>query len=238
MLCDFHIHSTFSDGRLSVREIVDLYGSRGFGTIAITDHLCEEKSFLGKAARFLSRTLTRETFPIYLEVLAEEAERAWQQYKMLLIPGYEITKNSLLNHRSAHIVVLGVAEMLSADGDIVELLKHIRALGGLSIAAHPVDTGIWEPQTYHLWSRREELAPHFDAWEVASGSKLFKPVLRSRLPKIANSDLHHPRQINSWKTVLSCERDRDSVFSAIRTQDLSFQFYREPSVKPMALAFS
>ncbi len=239
MLCDFHIHSTFSDGRLSVREIVDLYGRRGFGAIAITDHLCEERSFLGRAARFLSRTLTRETFPIYLEVLAEQAERAWREYEMLLIPGYEITKNSLLNHRSAHIVVLGLEEMLSADGDIVELLKYIRSSGGLSIAAHPVDTGIFEPQTYHLWSRREELAPYFDAWEVASGARLFKPVLRSRLPKIASSDLHHPSQLQSWKTVLSCERSRDAVFHAIREQDLSFQFYRvRPENHTLAMPYA
>ncbi len=225
MLCDFHIHSTFSDGRLSPAEIVDLYGQRGFGAIAITDHLCEERSFLGKAAKFLSRTLTRESFPHYLEVLNAEAERAWRRYRMLLIPGYEITKNSVLNRRSAHVVVLGVNKFLSADGDIIELLKHIRELDGLSIAAHPVDTGLWEPQTYQLWSRRDELAPYFDAWEVASGPKLFKSVLRTRLPKIANSDLHHPRQINSWKTVLSCEKSQEAVFHAIRAQDLSFQFY-------------
>lgn len=204
---------------------MDLYGRLGFGAIAITDHLCEERSFLGKAAKFLSRTLTRKTYPQYLETLAIEAERAQKQYGMLLIPGFEITKNSLMNRRSAHIVVLGVSEFLSADGDIIDLLKHIRQKNGLSIAAHPVDTGVWEPQTYQLWSRREELAPHFDAWEVASGPKLFKQVLRTRLPKIANSDLHHPKQINSWKTVLTCERTKDAVFQAIRAQDLSFKFY-------------
>ena len=26
LLCDFHVHTTWSDGRLSVREVVDLYG--------------------------------------------------------------------------------------------------------------------------------------------------------------------------------------------------------------------
>src|SRR5689334_9222279 len=108
MLCDFHIHSQFSDGHLSIPQLVDLYGSQGFGAIAITDHLCEESSFLGKSAQFLGRTLTHESFPRYMEILASEAARAWDQYRMIVIPGYEITKNSLNNHRSAHFLALGV----------------------------------------------------------------------------------------------------------------------------------
>lgn len=225
MLCDFHIHSTFSDGRLTIPELVDLYGSRGFGAIAITDHLCEENTFLGKVARFCERTLTRATFPHYLEVLQSEAERAWDQYHMRLIAGYELTKNHFANDRSAHIVVLGAKEYISADQDIHTLLKQVRDAGAISIAAHPVHTGKFEPQTYFLWSRRQELAQAFDAWEVASGAKIFEPVRTSGLPMIANSDLHHPSQIASWKTVLSCERSTEAIFEAIREQNVDFRFY-------------
>ena len=45
-ICDFHIHSQYSDGQLTIPEIVDLYGKEGFGAIAITDHICDDKSFL------------------------------------------------------------------------------------------------------------------------------------------------------------------------------------------------
>lgn len=228
MLCDFHIHSTYSDGHLTIPELVDLYGTRGFGAIAITDHLCEEHTMLGKTARFFERTLTRRTFPNYLRELDEQAVRAWDQYRMLLLPGYELTKNSLANQRSAHMVVLGCREFLSADQEVSALLKQVRAAGGLSIAAHPVNTGYIEPQTYYLWSRREELASEFDAWEVASGPRLFDAVLRSGLPMIANSDLHHPRQITSWKTKLTCERHPEAIFSAIRSQEVEFVFYADP----------
>jgi len=228
MLCDFHIHSTFSDGRLSVAQLVDLYGQRGFGAIAITDHLCEESSLLGTAAHWLGRTLTQETFPEYLKVLAAEKERAWREYRMVLIPGYELTKNSLFNQRSAHVLCLGVEKFISADFDIYTLLGRIRAQNGISIAAHPVATGDFEPQTYFLWSQRHDLAKHFDAWEVASGSVLFEEVLHSGLPMIANSDLHHPRQISSWKTLLSCGRDTESIFNAIKAQDLEFTYYSDP----------
>lgn len=226
-LGDFHLHSTFSDGKLSIPELVDLYGSRGFGAIAVTDHLCEDESFIGKAARLLKRTLTPAIFPIYRNILESEAERAWDLYRMVLIPGFELTQNTVKNSRSAHILGLGITDYIHAHSDAKILTREIRDQGALAIAAHPVNTGIREKQTYHLWSRREELRHDFDAWEVASGPHLFQEVLSSDLPRIASSDLHHPRQIRSWKTKFSCERSREAIFDAIRKQKIEFHFYEE-----------
>ena len=227
ILADLHMHSNFSDGKLAIPELVDLFGRRGFGAIAITDHLCEKSTLIGKAASYLGRTLTPATFPLYLEILKSEAERAWDQYGMVLIPGYELTKNSVFNHRSAHMIGLGISEYLAADGDPLDLARGIKSQGGLVIAAHPVSTRKLEKQTYELWDRRHELAQEFDAWEVASGPYLFHEVLRSNLPKVASSDLHHPKQISSWKTVLDCEKHPEAIFDAIRKQEVCFQFYRD-----------
>lgn len=235
LLADLHIHSTFSDGKMTIPEIVDFYGQRGFDCIAITDHICEDRTFLGVAASYLSCTLTPATFPLYMAILKTEAERAWDQYKMIVIPGFELSKNSWFNHRSAHILGLGVSEWMSADGDVVDLARRIRAQGGLAVAAHPVSTRKLEPQTYHLWNRREELAGEFDAWEVASGPHIFEEVRTSGLPMLASSDLHHPRQINAWKTLLHCERHPEAVLDAIREQNLSFQFYREVDTESVSI---
>ena len=226
MLTDLHIHSTFSDGRLSIPEIVDLYGRKGFDIIAITDHLCEEESFLGKASQFLEKTLTKETFPDYFKLIQNEAIRAREQYGMLLIPGMELTKNSLFFHRSAHILALGISEYIAADGNIFDLLKSIKEQGALSIAAHPVSTRMVEHQTYHLWDKREELVDKFDAWEVASGSHFFREVEESGMPLIANSDFHHPAHMRSWKTMIDCELQFDSMAKAIRSQQLEFKFFK------------
>lgn len=229
MITDFHIHSSFSDGKHSIKEIVDFYGIRGFAAIAITDHLCETQTFLGKAAAYLNRTLTPENFPRYLETIREEGERAKKLYGMTVIPGFEITKNFLSNQRSAHMLGLGVSEFVSADLPIDEILKRIRAQGALTIAAHPVSTQKMEKQTYHLWDRRQELTPLFDAWEVASGPVLFQEVLQSGLPMIANSDLHRFSQINSWKTCFKGEATQEAIFEKVRKQQLSFKFYEEVS---------
>lgn len=226
-LADFHIHSTFSDGKLSIPQLIDLYGSRGFGAIAITDHLCESESLIGRAARYIGTTLTPATLPLYLEIIRTEGARAWDQYGMRVIPGFELSKNQLLNDRSAHIVALGTREFIHADADAVDLCRAIRAQGGLAIAAHPVSTRKIEKQTYHLWNRRSELAREFDAWEVASGPFLFTEVWKSGLPMIASSDLHVAKQIHSWKTALQCERTEEAILDAIRKQEVEFKFYAD-----------
>lgn len=231
-LADLHMHSTFSDGKLTIPELVDLYGSRGFGCIAITDHLCENETFLGKAANCLKRTLNPSTFPLYMAILESEAERAWKQYKMIVIPGYELTKNSVSNYRSAHILGLGVSSYVTADGDALDLARSLRSQGALAIAAHPVSTRKVEKQTYHLWDRRDELAQELDAWEVASGPYIFDEVMKTKLPKIATSDLHAPFQISSWKTIFECEKSAEAILDAIRKQKVGFKFWNDPNMGP------
>ncbi len=239
VLTDLHMHSTFSDGEMTIPELVDLYGKRGFGAIAITDHLCEKKTAIGKAARYLNRTLTPATFPIYREILKSEAERARREYGMLVVPGFELTKNTILNSRSAHVLALGVSEWIDADAPVEEICAAIHAQGGLAVAAHPVSTRKLEKQTHFLWDRREELAAHFDAWEVASGRVLFEEVLASGLPMIANSDLHRRKQLDSWKTVVARPLggarglEIEDLFHAVRSRSVSFEYYVDQASRPV-----
>jgi histidinol phosphatase-like PHP family hydrolase len=225
-LADLHLHTKYSDGNLSIRELVDLMGQHGMGAIAITDHLCEEKTFLGKSARLLSRTLTKHTFNEYMEEIKTEAVRAWEQYRMLVIPGVEITKNSFSHKNSAHILAIDIQEFIQPDLSIEEVIAEVHRQGGLAVAAHPVNTGRIESQTYQLWNDREKFASLFDAWEVASGSILFPEVRDSGLPIIATSDLHRPQQIESWKTAFTSEKTSASIKQAIRQQDLEIQYYQ------------
>jgi predicted metal-dependent phosphoesterase TrpH len=63
LLCDFHVHTAWSDGRLSLRDVIDLYGkTRRFDVIAITDHILMRRDLLARAGRLLS--LGRRTFSV------------------------------------------------------------------------------------------------------------------------------------------------------------------------------
>jgi predicted metal-dependent phosphoesterase TrpH len=231
LLCDFHIHSNWSDGELTIPQIIDLYGQHGFDVIALTDHLCENHNFLGRVAHRFNLTIYRENFEQYMEELKIEAERAWKQYEMLVLPGVEITKNSLRFHRSAHILVLGLQEFIDPTQDIIALLEQAKSQNAVTVAAHPVPTRKFEPQTLHLWSRRNELGELFDAWEVASGSIMFDEVLKSGMPMLANSDLHLRKHFSSWKTLLRCEKTADAALQAIRNQDLRFIYFQAEHFK-------
>jgi predicted metal-dependent phosphoesterase TrpH len=226
-LADLHVHSSFSDGKMSIPELVDFYGSRRFGAIAITDHICENRTLFGSVADYLNFTLRADNFQSYIALIHQEAERAWDQYRLVVIPGFELSKNSWSNQRSAHILGLGVESFVAADGDVVDLARAIRAQGAISVAAHPVSTRKWEPQTYHLWSRRQELKQEFDAWEVASGPHLFDEVKNAGLPMLATSDLHHARQVSGWKTLFECERHVEAILDAVRRQQVQFHFYED-----------
>ena len=117
LLCDFHVHTQWSDGKLSVSEVVDLYGSTGkFDVIAITDHILMKKDLLARAGRLA--TLGRRAFGVreqdfehYLENVRTEAQRALKQYGMLVIPGAEITQNRLRGRKNSHIIALDIQRL-------------------------------------------------------------------------------------------------------------------------------
>ena len=120
LLCDFHVHTQWSDEKLSVAEVVDLYGSTGkFDVSAITDHILMKKDLLARAGRIA--TLGRRAFGVrehdfehYLENVRAEAARALEQYGMLVIPGAEITQNRLAGRKNSHIIALDIQRYISA----------------------------------------------------------------------------------------------------------------------------
>lgn len=91
LLCDFHIHTRWSDGALSPGEVVRLHGDQGFDVICITDHVYGREEILGRLARrFLHNRknciVTKEDFPGYLVALEEARELAWKEYGMVPHP--------------------------------------------------------------------------------------------------------------------------------------------------------
>ena len=108
LLGDFHIHTTWSDGRHSLPEVVDLFGRSGHDVIAITDHVVNSDSFLGKAAHRLRLSVTKEKWADYRAEIEREARRAWDTYRMLVLPGVELTRNGFTGGKSAHALALGL----------------------------------------------------------------------------------------------------------------------------------
>ncbi|MBC7741698.1 MAG: PHP domain-containing protein [Bdellovibrionaceae bacterium] len=197
-LVDLHIHSNFSDGKLTIAEIVDLYGARGFHFIAITDHLADSKTLTGYVTQKLKLSLTANSMDQYLTTMRREAQRAWQQYGMILIPGAEVTLNSWSRHLGAHLVLLGIDKYIDPNSSVENILVENSDL--FSIAAHPLWTKAFEFKTTYLWQNREKLSLLFDAWECGTAQHFAKEVYLSGFPIVASSDFHGPSRFESWKT--------------------------------------
>ena len=61
LLCELHAHSTWSDGVLSIPELVDLYGCFGFDVLCVTDHVNrEDDPWLTPRERRLRRIKRKE----------------------------------------------------------------------------------------------------------------------------------------------------------------------------------
>ena len=238
LLCDFHIHTTWSDGALSVAEVVDLYGSTGkFDVIAVTDHILMKKDLLARAARIatLGRRqfgVREERFDAYLTEVRSEARRAMAQYGMLVIAGAEITQNRLNGRKNSHIIALDVKEYISADQPADDILRAIRRQGGLSIACHPHHrtTRRLEISTCYLWDHRDELSELVDVWEAANRDDLFSVTSLKHYPYVANSDFHKPKHLYSWKTLLRCDKTWPAVRHALKSNvDVALTLFRDGS---------
>jgi len=238
LLCDFHVHTTWSDGRLSIREVVDLYGRTGhFDVIAITDHILMKRDLLARAGRLASLGLrqfsvTEDRFDAYLADIEQEAARARRLYDLLVIPGAEITQNHLRSRKNSHIIALDVKAYISADQTADEILKEIRAQGAVSIACHPHHrtTRRIEVGTCYLWEHRKRVAQLVDVWEAANRDDLFSVTSLKHYPYVANSDFHKAKHLYSWKTLLRSEKNWPAIARALRANvDVALTLYRNGS---------
>lgn len=228
LLCDFHVHTNYSDGKLTVADVVDFYGVRGFDCICITDHWADPRRLIGKLARLTPFTLSTDQIEEYFAVIANEARRAWRRYRMLVLTGLEFNKDGPTKKSSAHLLGIDLKLPISPRLDLMETITRIHAQGALAVAAHPhLMKSEWAKETLYLWDNQEKFAPVIDAWEIANRNNLFTPVSLRRLPFLANSDFHKPKHIFSWKTLLNCEKNPEAIKECIRrNENVSITLYR------------
>ena len=238
LLCDFHVHSQWSDGRLPLRDVIDLYGrTKRFDVVAITDHILMERDLLARAGRWISLgrrefSVTAARFEEYLRDIETEAKRAKRLYDMIVIPGAEITQNHLRSKRNSHIIALDIKEFISADQPAEEILKAVRRQGALSIACHPHHrtTTRLEIGTCYLWEHRKRLVDLVDVWEAVNRDDLFSVTSLKHYPYVASSDFHKPKHLYSWKTLVRAEKSWPAIARALRSNvDIALTLYRNGS---------
>src|SRR5690606_32185762 len=130
---DLHVHSTWSDGRASIREMAEAARARGYEYIAITDH---SKS-LGVARGLSPGRLVQQIEEI------RALNRQWDNFQILAGAEVEILPDGTLDYddellRRLDIVVASVHSAMNQDREtmterIIKAMRH----PCVDIVAHP-----------------------------------------------------------------------------------------------------
>ena len=192
-----HIHSTFSDGELSVAELRDVYRAAGCRFACITDH-----------ADWFEDD---DSIAAYVNDCAAHSDE-----QFLFIPGLEYPCTDRM-----HILGYGVTAPTAAL-DPAEVIAHIRRHGGVSVIAHPKDGHfplierlVELPQGLEVWNSKYDgrYAPRPQTFELLRTLRERKPDLHA----FYGQDLHWRTQYRQlYIQVASPGASRDAVLSALR----------------------
>jgi hypothetical protein len=212
LLCELHAHTTWSDGVLTVTELVDLYGRNDFDVLCITDHVLRSDR--------VGYRLQQHTFPYYLASIEREAKRALEQYDLLLIPGVELTHLAIDPDEAAHALAIGLRDYCSLDHGLEPALGAARDAGAALIAAHPHGPrDDPNPERTTRWFSRNwrRLDGAVDRYELFNRQQTFGWVAEAGLPGIASGDFHRPEHLATWKTLLPCAKSEIAVVEHLRS---------------------
>lgn len=218
LLCELHAHTTWSDGALSLEELVDLYGGRGFDVLAVTDHTIRRDD-PWPAENPGGSWVDERNYRDYLEAVQAEAERARSRYDLLVVPGLELTFNDPEPDLAGHAVAIGLRDFVSVDAGLVESMIEARRRGAAIVAAHPHSDMHDNPTrtTRRFWREWQLLGGLIDRFELFNRREVFTWVANAGLPAVATGDFHQPEHLTSWKTLLPCEKTEAAVVGYLRS---------------------
>jgi 3',5'-nucleoside bisphosphate phosphatase len=215
LLCELHAHSTWSDGALSLRELVNLYGRAGFDVPCVTDHaLRSDDPWFAERARDGRGVVDAGNFDAHLAAIDLEAERALARYGMLVIPGLELTDNDLDPNKAAHAVAVGLRAFVPLDTGILDPLHAAREAGAaLNRRPSTRRAARHDPAQHHprFWREWDRFAALVDRVELFNQANLYSWFGSQHVPLVAGGDFHRAELLSSWKTLLPCPQSEQAA---------------------------
>jgi predicted metal-dependent phosphoesterase TrpH len=208
---------------LSLRELCDLYGRRGFDVLAVTDHTTRNDNCV--------RDLN---FDVYLESIVIEAKRARCLYDLLVIPGLELTYDDPEPAAAGHALAVGLRSFVGVTDGLEHAVRAARERGAALIAAHPSTpetAGATTRGTAAFGADPERWVPLVDRFELFNRNSLFGWVAEAGLPSVATGDFHRLEHLATWKTLVPCAKDEDSVVEYLRSSRPTFLVQLDPDEK-------
>jgi hypothetical protein len=213
---NLHTHSTRSDGRRTVEEVLCDYRSRGYDFLSITDHFLPNERFHPGEPGFCTVTDTR----------------AFDTDAFVTIPGAELHGPGLENGDIWHIVAAGLPldfEPLREGETGPEIVRRARVAGAFIGLAHPYWSAVSEVDALSIVDLIDavEVYNHGCEVEVARGDGLHMAELLlakgHRVGLYAADDAHfkHPRgafvdAFGGWVMVKADALTPERILAALR----------------------
>jgi 3',5'-nucleoside bisphosphate phosphatase len=219
LLCELHSHTRWSDGELTVAELVDLHGRSGFDVLCITDHVVRADDPWREEEGLRFSSIEEATFPLYLAEIEREAARAWRTYGLLVVRGLELTFNHPEPVLAAHALALGLREFVAVDDGIAAAMRSAEEAGAALVAAHPNadEPALLRGRLTKRFSRDAGLRGLAHRFELFNRSQLFGWVAEAGLPAVACGDFHQNGHLVGWKTLLPSRHDEEAVVDYLRS---------------------
>jgi predicted metal-dependent phosphoesterase TrpH len=192
-----HIHSTYSDGDLTLSGLRDVYRGLGYSFLAMTDH----------AEVFHAEKLER--------YVAECASLSDSEF--VFVPGLEY---SCLNRM--HVLGLGVTA-LATSKDPQAVIGHIAERGGISVIAHPmteafpwIESFTTLPDGIEVWNSKYDgrYAPRVTTFDLLNRLRQKRNDMRA----FYGQDLHWRRQYRGLALEVDAKRLAPAeLLNALRT---------------------
>jgi hypothetical protein len=194
-------------------------GAAGFDVLAVTDHIVhpDDPYLLDSACR----SIQPADFAAYTAEIACEAERAWQVYGLLVLPGAELTLEHPDPALAAHVVAVGLRTFVGLEDGLDAALTRARDEGAVLIAAHPYTMEAARGSTRgtaRFAVEPEWAAGAVDRFELCNRHDFFPWVAEARLPAVATGDFHRLEHLATWKTVVDVEKTEAAVLDFLRSR--------------------
>jgi processive 1,2-diacylglycerol beta-glucosyltransferase len=222
LLCEFHAHTTWSDGELSLGAVVDLYGRAASTSSASPTTSCAA-TIPGRSCTGARASTPQTSAPTSRRSSANAL--ALSAFGLLLVPGFELTYNDPNPDRAGHAVAVGLRSLVGMDDGPPAAMEAARAAGAAVLVAHPHDSGPTQAvpfPTCYFVRRWRELGGLFDRVELFNGRQLFSWVAEAGLPAIACGDLHRAEHLPGWTTLVPCEQHEDDLVGYLRSSQPVF----------------
>ena len=234
---DFHVHTTYSDGKVNPAGRVMEAWLDGLDIVAITDHY-EHHSGVKNVIKAItmkdSTVINYRMAKVSHNKIHEEAVAQLEKsgFPMLLVKGGEITRKA---ETIGHFNMLFLSDIDAAfDEDPAEAFRKAKAQGGIVIHNHPA----WRRKTcdkteFHQQVYGEGLV---DGVEVVNGYAFYPPIVRrcieEKLAMFANTDEHYLTE-QRYGAV-----DRFRPMTLVLASDLTEEAVKEAILDRRTIAFS